>query len=76
MSGMEWLKEFKASINITYDEGKVGGTMSHSVLGAKPNGICVPGSIFHTYVDVTSVLYIKRQCNKGEREIGLTFSHN
>jgi hypothetical protein len=34
--------------------------MSHPILGAnRMHIICVPGSIFHTYVDVASVIYQK-----------------
>jgi ABC-type antimicrobial peptide transport system ATPase subunit len=40
------------------------------------HSICVPGSTFHTYVDVTSVIYIKRQCNKGVKESIITLSHH
>jgi hypothetical protein len=40
------------------------------------HSICVLGSIFHTYVDVTSVIYIKRQCNKGVKESIVTLLHH
>jgi hypothetical protein len=39
------------------------------------HSICVPGSIIHTYVDVTSV-YIKRQCNKGVKGSRVTLLHH
>jgi hypothetical protein len=40
------------------------------------HNICVPGSIFHTYVDVTSVIYQKKQCNKGAKESIVTLLHH
>jgi hypothetical protein len=40
------------------------------------HSICVLGSIFHTYVDVTSVIYIMRQYNKGIEESIITLLHH
>jgi hypothetical protein len=38
----------------------LGEGVSHPVLGAKPmHSLCGPGSIFHKYVDFTSVIYQK-----------------
>jgi hypothetical protein len=39
------------------------------------HNICVSGSIFHTYVDVTSVIY-KKECNKGVKETIVTLLHH
>jgi hypothetical protein len=39
------------------------------------HSICVPGSIFHIYVDVTSIIY-KKQCNKGVKGSIVTLLHH
>jgi hypothetical protein len=39
------------------------------------HSICVLGSIFHTYVDVTSVIY-QKQCNKGVKGSIVTLLHH
>jgi hypothetical protein len=39
------------------------------------HSICVPGSIFHTYVNVTSVIY-QKQCNKGVKESIVTLLYH
>jgi hypothetical protein len=44
--------------------GKVMGIVTPGSGGKTECIGCVPRSIFHTYVDVTSVIYIKRQCIK------------
>jgi hypothetical protein len=39
------------------------------------HSICVPGSVFHTYIDVTSVIY-QKQCNEGIKGSIVTLLHH